>query len=95
MKHVQDLMYEYLQGELDPVRAKQVQEHIASCNACFAELQVLKEGARLVRPLSEKPSERRSEAYWHNFAVSVQQRVEQGPKKTAATNPMWNRSNRS
>lgn len=91
MKHVQDLMYEYLQGELDPVRAKQVQEHIASCNACFAELQVLKEGARLVRPLSGKPSEQRSEAYWHNFAVSVRQRVEQGPKKTAATNLMWNR----
>ena len=91
MKHVQGLMYEYLQGELDPARAKQVQEHIASCNACFAELQVLKEGARLVRPLSGKPSEHRSEAYWHNFAVHVQQRVQQGPKKTVSTNPVRNK----
>lgn len=91
MKHVQALMYEYLQGELDPARAKQVQEHIASCNACFAELQVLKEGARLVRPVSGKPSEQRSEAYWHNFAVSVQQRVQQGPKRIAATSPVWTR----
>lgn len=89
MKHAQDLLYEYLQGELEPALAKHVQDHIASCNTCYAEFQILREGARLVRPLQAKPSEQRSEAYWHNFAVHVQQRVQQGPKKTAATNPMW------
>lgn len=91
MKHVQDLLYEYLQGELEPALAKHVEDHIASCNTCYAEFQVLREGARLVRPLQGKPSEQRSEAYWHNFAVSVQQRVQQAPKKTVSTNPVRNK----
>lgn len=89
MKHIQDLLYEYMQGELDPARSKEVQDHLASCNECYAEFQILREGARLVRPLEGRPSERLSDAYWHNFAVRVQRRVEQEPASKAVTNPIW------
>jgi len=78
MRHrdVRNILYEFARDELDVAPKKQVEQHLAGCDRCFAELQVLKEGMRLVRQQRRKPSQEQSETYWRNFAIQVERRIQ-------------------
>lgn len=88
-REIRTRLYEYIRGEVDEHLKKEMDEHLRGCNRCYAELQVLKEGARLVQPPRTKPSDERSEAFWHNFTVNVEQRIKSAEKKAVVSNPLW------
>jgi len=83
------MLYEFARDELDVERKKQVEQHLAGCDRCFAELQVLKEGMRLVRPRRRKPSQEHSEMYWRNFAFRVEQRARASGARRPLRNRFW------
>ncbi|MFH0990481.1 MAG: zf-HC2 domain-containing protein [bacterium] len=95
MRHrtVQNLLYDYLNDELSAPEAAQVRDHLARCNKCFGEQQIIKESIRLLQPKQVKPSESLSETYWHNFAVEILHQVQSGAKKENALK-LWWESNR-
>jgi len=91
MRHreVKELLYEYIRGELDVAKSRHIQGHLARCNRCFAEYQILREGIRVVPSRREKPSEGRPEAYWHNFSLGVEERLQVGRKRRAFRRRFW------
>jgi hypothetical protein len=91
MRHreVRALLYEYIRGELEPAGSRRVQEHLAHCNRCFAEYQVLKEGIRVVPSRREKPSERRSELFWRDFSLGVEQRLQVKRRRIGFRRRFW------
>lgn len=86
---IQNSLYDYIRGELDESRRKEIEAHISSCDRCYAEHQILKEGVRLFPAPQTNPSAEKSEAYWHDFALTVEQRIQSGEKKRTSTNPLW------
>ena len=91
MRHreVRALLYEYIRGELDPARSRRIQEHLARCNRCFAEYQVLKEGIRAVPSRREKASGQRSELFWRDFSLSVEQRLQVKHRRIGLRRRLW------
>lgn len=86
---IQNTLYEYIRGELDHNQRKEIETHISSCNRCYAEYQLVKDGVRLFPAPQTKPSAGQSEAYWHNFTLAVEQRIQSGEKKKTSANPLW------
>ncbi|MBI3579573.1 MAG: zf-HC2 domain-containing protein [Ignavibacteriales bacterium] len=86
---IQNSLYDYIRGELDHNRRKEIESHLSSCDRCYAEYQILKEGLRLFPAPQTKPSAAQPDAYWHNFALTVEQRIQSGEKKGTSTNPLW------
>jgi len=86
-RKVRRLLYEYGRGELDPVDMKNVEDHLARCNSCYAEYQIMKEAVRLIPSPAKPPSASRSEEYWARFASSVEVRTKEGVRKQLTTNP--------
>lgn len=86
---IQNNLYDYIRGELDQNRRKEIESHLSSCDRCYAEYQILKEGVRLFPAPQTKPSAQKSDTYWHNFALAVEQRIQSGEKKRASANPLW------
>ncbi len=91
MRHreVKELLYEYIRGELDAVKSRHVQEHLAHCNRCFAEYQILKEGIRIVPSRRTKPSEKLPEAFWHNFPFGVEERLQVRRRRRMLRRRFW------
>jgi hypothetical protein len=91
MRHrdVKELLYEYIRGELDAGRSKQIQEHLARCNRCFAEYQILKEGVRIVPRRQMRPSEKRAEGFWHNFPLDVEERLQVARRRMGIRRRFW------
>ena len=88
-KEIQTSLYEYARGELDADRAKQIQDHVAGCNRCFGELQILQRTIRLLPSRTQSPSSERTEAYWARFAAQVEGRAHTEEKQVVVTNPVW------
>jgi hypothetical protein len=90
MRHaeIRQLLYEYVRGELDAVQMKSIEEHLARCNKCFGEYQVVKEALRLVPVHSKHPSAERSAEFWDQFALAVEARTKASKKRIVATNPL-------
>jgi len=91
MKHkeIQTSLYEYARGELDAGRAKQIQDHIAGCDRCFGELQILQETMQLLPSRAQSPSSERTEAFWARFPAQVEGRAHTEEKQVVVTNPVW------
>jgi hypothetical protein len=91
MRHrdAQTLMYEYERGELTPPQAKALEDHVAHCDRCFAELQILRETVRLVPPAAKKPSDERSEDFWARFVEQVDQKTHSEQRQSITTLPFW------
>jgi hypothetical protein len=91
MKHgeARTLMYEYVQGELQIAQAHSLEEHVARCNKCYGELQLVKESIRIISVRPEKPSDERSPEFWARFVETVEQRTESEKTRPAELNPIW------
>jgi hypothetical protein len=91
MKHgeARKLMYEYVQGELESAQARLLEEHIARCNKCYGELQLVKVSIRMISVRPAKPSDERSPEFWARFVETVGQRTESEKTHPAAVNPIW------
>jgi hypothetical protein len=91
MRHndVKRLLYEFVRGELDAEQAEVVDKHIARCNKCFGELQIIKETIRIVATSANKPSEERSEAFWARFQEKVEERTRAEKPQPVVSNPIW------
>jgi hypothetical protein len=91
MRHreVKELLYEYIRGELDVAKSRHIQGHLARCNRCYAEYQILREGIRAVPSRREKPSERRPEAFWHNFPLGIEERLQVSRKRKSIRRRFW------
>lgn len=48
-KECLDLLYDYLEGELDPVVAKDLDEHFEDCPPCISFLNTYKSASKLAR----------------------------------------------
>ena len=88
-KDVEQLLYEYARGQLDRGQAQAVDEHIARCNKCFGDLQIVKETARIVAPRTNRPSEERSEAFWTGFLEKVEEKTHAEKSRSVVSNPFW------
>jgi len=91
MRHreVKAQLYGYIRSELDDATSRQIQEHLARCNRCFTEYQILKEGFRMVPSRRERPSEKRPEGFWHNFPLDVEQRLQVSRKRKSSGHRFW------
>ena len=72
---VKDL-YAFLRGELSEQEVKAIESHLASCSRCADELKSLKQTTDLMSGMV-RPSERRPEMYWQQFATRLERRIEQ------------------
>jgi negative regulator of sigma E activity len=90
MRHseVRRSLYEHARGELDASQAKAIEEHLAQCNKCFGEYQIVKEALRLVPVPSKRPSSERSPEFWGRFAATVDAKTQTAKKTVVATNPV-------
>lgn len=87
-RHIRGSLYDYGKGELGPAQMKSIEAHLARCNSCYAEYQLVKEATRLVAPPRRLPSATRSSEYWAHFAVSVEARARVGTRRLVTTNPV-------
>lgn len=81
-------LYEYVRGELEATQARAIEEHLARCNKCFGEYQIVKETVRLVPVPSGSPSSERSQEFWNQFAAAVDAKTRTKKKTLVATNPV-------
>lgn len=91
MRHrgVQRLLYEYVRGELDLTQTQVVEEHVARCNMCFGELQIVKETIRLVPSRAIRPSEKRSDLFWSEFLDKVDEKTRTTKSTGIVSHPIW------
>lgn len=85
---IQQSLYEYARGEVEAAQAKAIEEHLARCNECFGEYQVVKESLRLVPVPFGSPSSERSPEFWNQFAAAVDAKTRTAKKAVVATNPV-------
>ncbi|MBX2992872.1 MAG: zf-HC2 domain-containing protein [Bacteroidetes bacterium] len=89
MKHsaIQNLLYDFVQNELNESDRKTVEQHLSSCTRCSNELSELRKTlAILPRPASQ-PEEIRDEAFWQSLAVNIEReiRLQRVPKRDRVT----------
>jgi len=91
MRHrdVRRFLYDFARGELDARQARRIEHHLAGCDRCYAEFQILKEGMRLVQPMKSRPSERRSDAYWHNVGLRIEHRIREAGARRPVRHRLW------
>lgn len=91
MKHrdVRSLLYDHARGDLDAGQARRIEEHLAGCDRCYAEFQIVKEGMRLVQPMKSRPSELRSDAYWHNVGLRIEHRIREANVRRPVRHRLW------
>lgn len=91
MKHrkVQRLLYDFARGDLDQVRARSVEEHVAQCDRCFGDLQIFKETMKLVPPRVNKPSDERPEAFWTSFVDQIDGKTHSEKRMPTAASLIW------
>ncbi len=91
MRHaeIRRSLYDFVRGELDAAQAKAIDEHLARCNRCFAECQIVKEALRLVPVPSGSPSSERSPEFWNRFASTVDAKARIVKKSAVTTNPVF------
>jgi hypothetical protein len=79
-KKIQDLLYEYLQNELEESERATVEQHVRSCQICNAEMESLKEALQMIPSSALDASKSRTEEYWENFVLSVERKLD-APKQ--------------
>ena len=68
-------LYSYLQNELNPDERESVEAHLASCSACSVELDEMRSALELFPRPVDSPSNDRSEVFWNDFALKIQNRT--------------------
>jgi hypothetical protein len=91
MRHaeIRRSLYEYVRGGLDAAQAKVVEDHLAGCDKCYGEYQIVKEAIRLVPTPRVSPSAERSPGYWNHFSSTVVARTRETKKSVVTTNPIF------
>jgi hypothetical protein len=88
-KEAQQLLYEFVRSELDHEQAQAVEEHLARCNRCFGELQIIRETIRIVPRRTRKPSDDRSEQFWARFPEDVEEKARTDRPRPVVSHPIW------
>ena len=78
---IQKDLFGFLKDELSQKDRLAVEKHLRSCRVCAAEFQAMRETTELITDKMQKPSERRSELYWQQFAEKVERRIQAGPEE--------------
>lgn len=73
--HVTDLLYEFVRGELPQEKAGELEAHLAVCEACHAELEIIRQAVAFLGNESVDPSMNLSEEYWRSFPLRVEERT--------------------
>jgi hypothetical protein len=91
MRHgeVQKRLYEYVRGELEGAPLHRLEEHLARCNKCYGEMQIVKESIRMIPTRTGKPSDERSDAFWVQFVESVDQKTQSQKARPVLANLIW------
>jgi Putative zinc-finger len=71
-RRIQQLLYDYLTGEVDPSRVRDIETHLRSCARCAAELNDMREAAGRLRAAS---SEERPDEFWDALLAKIQERI--------------------
>ncbi len=72
---MQELLYDYAYGEIDPATKEGVDEHLASCPVCARELQDLRTTLDILpRPIDD-PADRLDDAYWKSLALGIEREL--------------------
>ncbi len=75
---IQKNLYGYLKDDLSLRKRQAVESHLKSCERCAAELRSLREAMSLLDKQAVRPSGRRSDLYWQQFAQKVDQKIQLG-----------------
>ncbi len=78
-------LYDYLRGELSPTLRSEIEAHLASCDGCRHESEAIREATSLLDRHSQRPSEKRGELYWQQFAAKVERRIDLEEEDDAST----------
>jgi len=74
-RHVGDVLYEHALGDLSATDRAHVEEHLAGCAACAADLRELRAALAVLPRPSKQPSDERTPAFWTAFANDVGSRI--------------------
>jgi hypothetical protein len=74
-KKIQELLYEYLRNELGETERAKVEQHVASCARCKAEMENLQDTLQMIPSSALDASKGRTEEYWRNFSLSVERKI--------------------
>ena len=81
---IQKNLFGFLKDELSSKDRVAVEKHLNSCRVCSAELQSMRETMDMVTQKLQRPSERRSELYWQQFAEKVERRIQAEPQEAGS-----------
>ena len=90
MKHadVQVILYEYICGELSASDRTMVELHLAACPSCAREIEELKDLVHLMRPVGPAPSDQRSQKFWDQLSLRIEQEIRSTPRAVRETSPL-------
>ncbi len=69
-------LYEYLRSELPERERADIEAHLAGCSKCRDELDAIRVPASLLDEHVQRPSAKRGDLYWQQFATKVERRIE-------------------
>ncbi|HTY57333.1 MAG TPA: anti-sigma factor [Bacteroidota bacterium] len=76
-RHVREMMFEYLSGEVAGAEAAKIDEHLARCASCREDLRILREALEILPQRGNAPSEERDGQFWASFPARVEERIRQ------------------
>jgi hypothetical protein len=68
-------LYEYACGDLSERDREEIEEHLAVCQACTADLDVIRAAIAMLPRPARAPSEQRDQAFWAGFASRVEREI--------------------
>ena len=85
MKHaaIRGHLYEFVRGELTPELGRQIETHLARCVNCRRDLELLKSAFASLPPTSGRASDERTDAYWRDFPLRVEERIKHERPQTS------------
>jgi len=91
-RHAQtrQLLYSFLHKQLTPEEERQVENHLAACKSCSAEVTMMRSAIEALPRPAKSASGERTEDFWNQFSMNVVRRIreEQAPDKSFASS-VW------
>jgi hypothetical protein len=88
-KHIKEWLNAYLDGELNGARVNQVEDHLAECAECRAELEELRELSALLRETAPTGEFISTERFVSNLTLNLPRQPEQSQRRKVLEIGWW------
>ncbi|MDI6766225.1 MAG: zf-HC2 domain-containing protein [Bacteroidota bacterium] len=83
-------LYDYLSNEIPVEDRSKLEKHLAFCQSCAKELEVLKSFMEMRSLYISEPCNARTQKYWNNFAFDIERRIQSSEiKKQKSLFSVW------